>query len=93
MVRVTGKLAESEMFVERTRLVVFGVNGKSSDTRDVRSLKRPQHRIFQQARSKALALPSDRNRQPGQEHDRYRVPRQPLLQPFRRICVFHLADN
>lgn len=66
---------------------------KRPDTGNLSRLQRAQHGILQQTGTESFPLPCRRNRQTGQEHDRRRVLRKALLQPFRGSAVLHLAHD
>jgi len=95
MVGVARERAEAEVFVKRLGLVILGVNHlgvnhERTNTSDVRGPQRALHRIFQQPRPQSLPLPGCPNREAGKEHDRNRMTRQPLGQPFRRGGILAL---
>ena len=90
MVGIAWRGFEVKSFIEPLRFVILCMNAKSADPCNFRSLKSAQHCIFQESGSKSLALPRDGNREPGQQHDRHRITREPFGQTLRSIVVFNL---
>ncbi len=81
------------MLVVAPRRIVLRVDGERSNAGKVGGLHRAQNGILQKAASYALLLPVDVDRQASQQQYRDWMPREPLLQPFRRVGVFHLPDG
>ena len=81
------------MLVKSSRLIVLRVNRKGAYSRDIRSLKRTLHRVFEKSGAKSLALPCSRNRQTGKQHDRHRMTGEAFGQALRRIAVFNLPHH
>ena len=89
---ICGRSYEVKLFVVTTRSVVFGMDGQRANSCEIGCLQGAQDRILHQRTADSSLLPFAVNRQPGKQHDRNRMPRQPFLYPLRRIRVFHLPD-
>lgn len=63
VVRVGGRLHETQPLVERSRVVIFGVHRHRSYAGNVGGLERPQHGVLEQTRTEPLALPTRGDRQ------------------------------
>jgi len=93
MERVARKRREAEVFVKRPGFIVLGVNRERTNTGDIRGLQRSLHRVLEQPRPKAFALPRCRDGQPGEEHDRNGITGEALDEAFGRCGIFDLADD
>jgi len=74
-------------------LCIFGVHENRPDPRDVGGLERAQQCILEERPPQTLALVLHIHRQPGQNHDRHRVTRQPFGNPTRCVRWRNAADN
>jgi hypothetical protein len=51
----------------------FGVRPERPNSGDIGSLQRAKHGVFEEAAAEAFALPCNRRREAGQQHDRYGI--------------------
>lgn len=84
---------EIKSLIEGARPGIFRMDGKGTDTGDIRCLQCALHSIPQKRLAHALALRTYRHGQTRQQHDRHRMPRQSLGKPFRGFLAGDLADG
>jgi len=88
---ICGRSYEVKLFVVTTRRVVFGMYSQCANSCEIGCLQGAQDGILYECAAYSSLLPLAVDRQPGKQHDRNRMPRQPFLYTLRRIRVFQLS--
>ena len=78
MIRIGRTGPEFPRLVPLPRRIVLGMHQQAANAGDVGGLSGAQQRILEQGLTQPFALMLLVHREPGQDHDRYRMTRQPL---------------
>jgi hypothetical protein len=84
---------EVEALVEAPGSIVFRVDGKRTNARDLRSFKGTEHRVLENSGAQALSLRICRNGEASEHHDGHGMTGQPLRQALRRVVVLDLTNH
>lgn len=82
-----------EALVEAPGFIVFRVDGKRTNTRDLRSCKGTEHRIFEKSGAQTLSLRICRNGKASEQHYGNGMTGQSFSQALWRVAVLDLTNH
>ena len=84
---------EIEVFIETSGILILCMNREGTNSGNIGGLQGTLHGVSKQCLADSLTLPTSIHPQTGEEHDRYRMPRETLGQPAWRLFLGHLTHS